>query len=177
MASSVFIETSRLILRTVTPDDIDSVVLSWKLDEEPISHEEAEHQVNWMLDNHRRNVPGSIHHLCLAIIYKETREYIGWCGLDHRNKTREFPVLFYLLKASYWGRGLATEAAGALIDYAFCELKIARINSAAAFENIASKRVMEKIGMRFVGLDDEGGYSFIITREDFLRDQEGTHDH
>jgi len=44
------------------------------------------------------------------------------------------------------------------------------VDSAAAFENIASKRVMEKIGMRYVGLDEEGGHAFTLTREEYLRE-------
>ena len=171
MTTRISIETDRLILRTVTLDDVEKVSLSWKLDEGPISREEAERQVNWMLDNHHRNTSGCFTHLCLAIIHKETLEFIGWCGLDHRKKNTENPVLFYLLKASCWGQGLATEAARALIEYAFCELGLTKIDSATAFENIASKRVMEKIGMRYVGLDEEGGHSFTLTREEYIHDE------
>jgi len=162
----VFIETARLILRTVTMDDVEGVALSWRLDEGPISREEAEERVRWMVDNHRQNAPGRVVHLCLAIIDKDAGEIIGWCGLDHRDQAKAAPVLFYLLKASYWGKGLATEAAEAVLGYAFGELGLARVDGAAAFENVASKRVMEKIGMRYVGLDEEGGYSFTVSREE-----------
>jgi len=50
---------------------------------------------------------------------------------------------------------------------------LARVDSAAAFENVASKRVMEKIGMRYVGLDEEGGHAFAIRREEYLQGAEG----
>lgn len=94
--ANVLIETARLILRTVTMDDVEDVALSWKLDDGPISREEAENHVKRMLDNHRQNVPGRLTHLCLAIIHKDTQEFIGWCGLDHLDRTRTNPVLFYL---------------------------------------------------------------------------------
>ena len=165
----MFIETARLVLRTVTLDDVEDVALSWRLDEGPISRQEAEKQVRWMLDNHRQNAPGRLVHLCLAIILKDAQELIGWCGLDHKDQTKAAPVLFYLLKASYWGQGLATEAAKAVLGYAFGDLGLARVDSAAAFENIASKRVMEKIGMRYVGLDEEGGHAFTLTTEEFFQ--------
>ncbi len=165
MDTSVCIETHRLILRTVTLDDLERVASSWNLDDGPISLEEAEGKITWMLGNHRQNAPGRVVHLCLAVIYKDTGELIGWCGLDHRDRTKENPVLFYLLKKSYWGRGLATEAARALIGYAFNELGLNRVDSGAEFENIASKRVMEKIGMQYLGLNDEGGYAFTIAKE------------
>jgi len=165
----VFIETARLILRTVTMEDVDSVALCWRLDEGSISRQEAEERIRWMLDNHRQNAPGKVVHLCLAIIDKNIQEIIGWCGLDHRDRSKSAPVLFYLLKERYWGKGLATEAAAAVLECAFGEMGLARVNSAAAFENVASKRVMEKIGMRYVGLDEEGGHSFMLGREEYPR--------
>jgi RimJ/RimL family protein N-acetyltransferase len=164
MTNSTIIPTRSLLLRTVTMDDVDRVARSWRLDGQPLSRSEAEHKVETMLANHRRNAEGDFVHLCLAIVHQDTGEFIGWCGLDHRDRTNPAPVLFYLLKAAYRGRGLATEAARALLDYAFAELAQARIEGYAALENVASKRVMEKIGMRLVGEDDEV-YHFAIRRE------------
>jgi len=151
-------------------DDVEDVALSWRLDNGPIPRQEAENKVSWMLDNHRQNAPGRLVHLCLAIIHKDAQELIGWCGLDHRDQAKAAPVLFYLLKASYRGKGLATEAAEALLGYAFGELGLARVDSAAELENIASKRVMEKIGMRYVGLDEEGGHAFTLDREEYFQE-------
>jgi [ribosomal protein S5]-alanine N-acetyltransferase len=148
--------------------DVGGVASCWKLDEGPIPTPEAEQEIKWMLSNHARNVPGKIVHLCLAIILKESNEFIGWCGLDHTNPTDTDPALFYLLKANDWGKGLATEAARALLDYAFTQLKLASIHGGAAAENLASKRVMEKIGMNYVGLDEGGGYVFTLTREKYF---------
>lgn len=150
-------------------DDVEDVAHSWRLEGEPISRQEAETQVMEMLDNQERNAPGRLVHLCLAIIHKDAQEFIGWCGLDHRDQTKANPVLFYLLKASYWGKGLATEAAEVVLSYAFGELGLAKVDSSAALENIASKRVMEKIGMRYVGSDEEGGYSFTITKREYFQ--------
>jgi len=162
--SLVQIRTRRLLLRTVTMDDVEDVARSWRLDGQPLSRSEAEHQVRRMLANHRRNAEEDFVHLCLAIIHKETREFIGWCGLDHRDRTKPNPVLFYLVKAGYRGRGLATEAAQALLDRAFAELGHDRIDGHAELENLASKRVMEKIGMSLIEQDDD--YHFTIPRVD-----------
>ncbi len=163
----VYLETPRLVLRTVNLGDIDSVALTWKLYEGPISREEAERQVSRMMSNHQQNAPGKIVHLCLAIILKETQEWIGWCGLDGTDQARTDPVLFYLLKESCWGQGLATEAARAVLDYAFTRLELPRVDSAAAGDNLASVRVMVKLGMRYLGLDAEGGHAFTLTREEY----------
>lgn len=168
MTSAVSIETSRLILRTVTMADLDSVASSWELDKGPIPLPEAEQKINSMLSNHAQNVPGKIVHICLAIISKVTNEFIGWCGLDHTDRSDTDPALFYLLKETYWGKGLATEAAGALLNVAFTQLELPSIHGGAAPENLASKRVMKKLGMKYKGLDKEGGYSFSITRDEYL---------
>ncbi len=173
MTFMVMIETANLILRTVTMADINGVASSWNLDKEPISRPEAEQKIKWMLSNHAQNVSGKVIHLCLAVIFKDTHEFIGWCGLDHTNEKDADPALFYLLKSNYWGKGLATEAAGALLDYAFAQLKLASIHGGAAPENFASKRVMEKINMKYTGLDEEGGYAFTINRDEYLSIQRG----
>jgi hypothetical protein len=91
----VYIETAMLILRTVTMADVDGVASSWNLDEGPISTAEAEQKIKSMLSNHAQNRPGKLLHLCLAIISKETDEFIGWCGLDHTNPADADPALFY----------------------------------------------------------------------------------
>lgn len=161
-------ETDRLILQTVTMEDIDLVAANWELDKGSISREEARGRVLWMMGNHVQNTPGRLVHLCLAILDKKTQVIIGWCGLDHLDKTRANPVLFYLLKKRWWGQGLATEAARAVLGYAFGELRLPRIDSGAAYENSASKRVMEKLGMRYLGLDEAGGHAFTMTREMFF---------
>ena len=172
MNPDVKIETERLVLRTVTMDDVDDVALAWDLDAGPISKEEAVKEVNWMFANHERNAPGKLAHLCLAIISKEAREFIGWCGLDNLDEKRANPVIFYLLKGRHRGQGLATEAAQAVLDHAFGRLALARIDGGAESENIASKRVMEKIGMRYLGPDDDGAHSFTLAREEWLRRKE-----
>jgi RimJ/RimL family protein N-acetyltransferase len=149
--------------------DLDSVASSWRLDEVPIPPEVAEEKINRMLADQERNATGKLHHLCLAIIPQGSQDFIGWCGVDHSDPTWSHPVLFYLLKAAWWGKGLGTEAARALLEYAFKTLEIPCLDSACAFDNLASKRIMEKIGMRYLGLDEENGHSFSLTREEFLQ--------
>ena len=163
MTTDLQIETSRLIIRTVTMADIEDVAQNWQLYDGPISRAEAENQIARMRDNYKATAAGNLTHLCLAIIEKDTQDFIGWCGLDHRDPTTPSPVLFYLLKTESWGRGLATEAARALLDYALTALGQTRIDGRTALENIASKRVMEKIGMQYLGTDDDG-HAFTLTR-------------
>jgi RimJ/RimL family protein N-acetyltransferase len=74
---------------------------------------------------------------------------IGMCGLDPRPDGAE---LGYWLGVPFWGRGYATEAARALIDYAFAELGHEVLQSGARVSNPASRRVLEKCGFQWTGV-------------------------
>ncbi len=166
--TTVYLETARLVLRTVTLDDVEGVALSWNLDDPPLSHEEASGRVQWMLANHERNAAGRLVHLCLAIVHRETGRIIGWCGLDQRDPAKPTrPVLSAASRGL--GAGACDEAARAVLDTAFGELALPRVDAAAAADNAASVRVLEKIGMQRLGRDEEGGHAFSLTRDEFLR--------
>lgn len=76
-------------------------------------------------------------------------ELIGLCGLDPRPDGGE---LGYWLGVPFWGRGYATEAAHAVIDYAFVELGHDVLQSGARVSNPASRRVLEKCGFQWSGV-------------------------
>ena len=82
---------------------------------------------------------------------RATGEFIGDCGLVYvEGKGPEVEVAYHLTK-EWWGRGLATEAARACLDYGFRELGLREIIAICFPEHVASRRVMEKAGMRYVG--------------------------
>ena len=83
-----------------------------------------------------------------AVEDKGTREMLGWSGLQYLPETSEIEI-GYLLARPYWGRGLATEAARVGINYGFDQLHIPTIIGIVHPENIASQRVLEKIGLTF----------------------------
>jgi ribosomal-protein-alanine N-acetyltransferase len=175
MEATAPIETARLLLKAPTMADLADVQATWDLDGEPITPDEAVAEIETMLSNRERNSEGTFVHLCLAIVDKESGRFIGWCGLDQRDPCKPCPVLFYLLERAYWGRGLATEAATELLRFAFEELGLARVDGSCAVENAASRRVLEKIGMRYVGLNGEGGHSFTLMRADYAPGAERFH--
>jgi RimJ/RimL family protein N-acetyltransferase len=74
---------------------------------------------------------------------------IGMCGLDPRQDGAE---LGYWLGVPFWGRGYATEAARAVIDYAFAKLGHGLLSSGARVSNPASRRVLEKCGFQWTGV-------------------------
>jgi len=74
---------------------------------------------------------------------------IGMCSVDLRE---DGPELGYWLGVAYWGRGFATEAVRALIDYAFDDLEHDTLISGARVNNPASRRVLEKCGFQWTGV-------------------------
>lgn len=94
------------------------------------------------------------------------------------------PELGYRLRRSAWGRGYASEGSLALVDLAFTDLGASRVYAETMAVNRASRRVMEKTGLRFVRLfhadwpvripgDEEGDVEYAITREEWTRDRSG----
>lgn len=83
-----------------------------------------------------------------AVVYKESNELIGRCGLCFLDNTSEVE-LGYALDKPYWNLGLATEGSLASLKYGFEVVGLERIVAIARPENVASQRVMQKVGMSY----------------------------
>ena len=88
----------------------------------------------------------------LAIVLKETGKMIGTVGFTQADDKNYCCEAGYVLSPDYWGKGIAAEALMALLNFAFCELKMKRVEAKYMVENAASRRVMEKCGMQFEGV-------------------------
>ena len=84
---------------------------------------------------------------CFVLMLNGT--LIGACGIDPRDEGIE---LGYWLGAGYWGRGLMTEAARAVIVYAFGDLRHETLQAGARVSNPASRRVLEKCAFQWTGV-------------------------
>lgn len=84
-----------------------------------------------------------------GMFIKENQEFIGWCGLKYRPELNETDLGFRLMPAA-WGKGYATEAARHCLQYGFEKIQLAEITGRAHIENLASQKVLEKIGMQFL---------------------------
>lgn len=98
----------------------------------------------------------------LATVYKPEGCYIGQCGLyPHRTGDNAVipgeAVLAFYLARPYWGRGLATEAGRAFVEYGFGRLGLARIVAGANAANLASNRVIRKLGFVWARSGEGGG--------------------
>jgi len=83
-----------------------------------------------------------------AVVLRGKESMLGYCGFLHHAELPGEVEIGYRLDPAYWNRGLITEAARAVRDYAFIELKLPRVISLIHPDNIPSRRVAEKIDLR-----------------------------
>ena len=86
-----------------------------------------------------------------AAILRENGQLIGNCGVRKESAASQVADMGYELDPAYWGKGYATEAATAVLAFGFTELNLHRIWANAIADNEGSRRVLEKIGMRYEG--------------------------
>ncbi len=84
----------------------------------------------------------------LAIVLKAENKLIGNCGIRGNNGALIQADMGYELDSLYWGRGYATEAARAMVAFGFDTLHLERVWAECVAENVASVRVLEKVGLR-----------------------------
>ncbi len=84
-----------------------------------------------------------------AVELRSTGALLGRCGLQYISETDEIEIDF-ILDRDYWGRGFATEAGRASMQYGFNELGLVSVVGIVHPENLASQRVLEKVGLQFV---------------------------
>ncbi len=84
------------------------------------------------------------------LLTKDTNEFVGWVMLRPLPQYNEIE-LGYRLKKKFWGRGFATEASRAVIEYGFSELKLEKIFAITEPSHINSQNVLAKLGMIFKG--------------------------
>jgi [ribosomal protein S5]-alanine N-acetyltransferase len=146
------LETPRLLLREFLPNDVAALA---KILSDPITmryypqpfDEEGVH--DWINRNRWRYREHG--HGLWAMVLKGSGELIGDCGLIKQMVGgMDETEIGYHVRRDLWGQGLATEAARACRDYGFAQLPVERLISLIRPENLPSRRVAEKNGMRIV---------------------------
>jgi ribosomal-protein-alanine N-acetyltransferase len=147
------LETKRLILRHLEPDDLDHLFALYAdpevrhyFPEGTLTLEETKEELEWFLNGHPKYPELGL----WATIHKETGQFIGRCGLlpwtiDGRDEVE----VAYLIDKTFWGQGLGTEAAQGVLDYGFETLNLSRLICLIDRENRASIKVATHIGMSF----------------------------
>ena len=151
----IVIETERLILRALQPKDAESLFL---LDSNPNVHlylgnnpvksiGECSAYIEHIQSQYIQNGIGRF-----AVVLKQTNEVIGWSGLkfirEPENNHVNFYEIGYRLREEYWGQGYGFESAKAWLDYGFEEMNIKTMYASANIENIGSRKILTKIGLK-----------------------------
>ena len=145
----VTIQTERLLLRPFQAEDV-AAYYDYMSDPDvmkytallPLSWEEAKNRVESLAMKQANTSPHAF-----VITLGESEKLIGNCRLARDNDEPTTGDMAYFLNRNYWGRGYATEAVRALIDYGFDRFDFKSIYAICVPENEASRRVMEKAGM------------------------------
>ena len=93
------------------------------------------------------NIPGG--EVAFLITLREGGAVVGGCGVALQDGA---PDLGYWLGVKYWSKGYATEAARAVVDFAFTELGHDTLSAGARVTNPASRRILEKCGFQWTGV-------------------------
>ena len=159
----VILETKRLLLRLQVVADLDDLFalycdpeITKYIPDAPRNQKETREELEWFLNGHPKHPELGL----WATIHKATGKFIGRCGLlPWIIEGRQEVEVAYTIAREYWGQGLGTEVAQAILDYGFEELKLSRLICLIDPQNIASQKVAEKIGMtlekRVEGIDGD----------------------
>jgi len=148
----VSVQTERLVLRPFAAGD-GPTFHEYMSDSEvarytsllPISLEQAQEMVENIAG---AQVASDAPPLAFVITLRGDGLLIGNCRLKRDRDDPSEADIAYFLNRRYWGRGYATETVRALIDYGFGTLGLRRTFGLCVPENVASRRVMEKAGMK-----------------------------
>ena len=158
MMDNIVLETERLVLRELTPDDLDALYAilsdpeSMRHYPAPFSRERVEGWIAWNLENYKTYGFG-----LWAVIRKADGLFLGDCGITMQLIAGRYEhEIGYHINRAYTGMGYATEAARACKRYAFDTLGLTDVYTYQKYTNMASRRVAEKNGMRLIAeLPDE----------------------
>jgi [ribosomal protein S5]-alanine N-acetyltransferase len=153
----IFVETERIVLRHIVEGDANDL---FYLDSDPevvryvgnVPLEKYEQAVKTIEGIHEQYNKYGIARW--AMIEKSSNSFLGWAGLkyitDTVNGKSNYYDLGYRLAKAYWGKGYATEAAKAVLEYGFNIMHLPTIYAIADCENDKSHHVLEKSGLQFV---------------------------
>lgn len=149
---AIILETERLALRTWSLADAadgfriwsDPAVMRYISYGKPQTLERTRQWLGRMIAHQQR------YGFCYwAVVEKASHQLLGSCGMAHYLDSGPTIDFGYTLARSHWGRGLASEAAGAALRYAFEKLHLTELVASVDERNAASRRVLEKIGFVF----------------------------
>ncbi len=156
--TSIILETERLILRTWSEYDVDAyyqINQDEKVTEFLLIMPTIEQVKTFIHDMNKQYK--ELNYTLFATVEKSSNTLIGFIGLNPPKWESHFTPcveIGWRLGSKYWGKGYATEGAKAVLAYGFEQCRLDEIVSFTVAENIRSKRVMEKLGLKHINDDD-----------------------
>ena len=149
------IETNRLILRKLTLADAEDMFeyasdpevpkySAWSVHK---SIDDTKNFLEIIMEEYNNHAVSS-----WGIIHKADQKLIGTCGFSKWIIDDDRAEIGYALSRKYWRQGYMTEAVRTVIDFGFGTMLLNRIEARCKTQNIASAKVMEKVGMKFEGI-------------------------
>jgi ribosomal-protein-alanine N-acetyltransferase len=184
MIKNLHLETQRLIIRPYIEDDLmecfylmqDKELFTYK-PMDVMTLDEFKGLFKWWMDSYNVGSDKKFNY-GFNIILKEIGVQIGWVGLGNLITEPSLIEIFYLIGIKSQKQGYATEASKAILEYGFNTMNLDEIVAVCMKENIASRRVMEKIGLKFryiqEGLPKEfegcnGDPFYSLTKDEYSR--------
>lgn len=171
------IETDRYYLRKIEDTDLQGI---YDLDSNPAVRQylgltpitsiaEAQSIIDYIKNQYDKYNIGR-----WAVIDKVTNEFVGWSGLKYETEVRDsmdYYDLGYRLLEVHWGKGIATETSQAALSYGFEQLNLTEIYAGARIDNIASNKVLQKVGLTQMEVFDYDGMLhnwYRVTKEEWM---------
>jgi [ribosomal protein S5]-alanine N-acetyltransferase len=169
----MMLETPRLILRPFTIEDLDRMAELMankdfmRFSMGPLTREKVQDFLDKVIGWDCDGLPSQF-----AMIIRSSSALAGYCGFFHHEVDGKMEIeIGYRLDSNFWNRGLTTEAARAVRDHGFRDLKLDYVISLIHPENVPSRRVAEKNGMTLERETTFRGFPtfvFSITRQRWL---------
>ena len=145
------IKTERLLLRKILPADA-TMVFRWMSDPQVCKYErwESHHSVDYTrgyINEALRYSSDQIYQW--GVVFEES--LIGLISIVNINDHDRKATLGYCLARDYWSKGYTSEAVKAVIKFMLVDVGLNRIEASCSVNNIASFRVLEKVGMTYEG--------------------------
>lgn len=181
MHEIITLTTDRLIIRDLNYDDLNFIhvinscpeVQKYATLEVPETIDDSKDYLRRYMEQQNHS-PRKEYGFCLSLVNQEP---IGLIGLSNGLSKFKSGELWFKLHPKYWGKGYITEAALLVLRFGFERLLLHRIEAGVATENIASIRVLEKIGMQKEGLrrkilpikgEWKDNFHYAVLEDDFL---------
>jgi ribosomal-protein-alanine N-acetyltransferase len=147
------LETDRLLLRPFRKSDLDDLAAlnsdaeNMKFVSPPLAREQVAGIIDWFIAEWKRLGYG-----WFAVVHKRTGRLLGQCGLQSIEDETNLSTaeLIFVIDRKEWGKGYATEAAGAVVRFGFESGGLQRIVAVAVKENSPARNVLARLGFAHV---------------------------